>query len=804
MHATRPGQSRVWAVAVLTATAVLVVTGLTDAPTEAQLLPAIGLAVLVAIAERGAALTVRTGAQSHDLTLSEAPLMIGLWSLGPTALVLSRMAGMVIGHQVLRRQEGFKTAFNVAQTGVETLLAVAAAGAIDTLGLSFGPRLVATAVAVGAIANVSGAAAMVVARWSMTGHVAGRQAVAALRTGLVPAVTSANVGAVVIALWLTSPVLIAAPIATLVVLAGAYRSYVRLVEANRSQERLLAFSQDVAGTADLPSAATALVEAAAELFDASLVAVRLHDGMPGDWIGTTPSRGARLEGLLGLREAGTTDPTAFVGDDGHETVLLDIEHGWMAVAMEHDSIDEHDRAILAMVGRHAAVVLDNALQMEVLARQAAEARHQATHDPLTGLPNRSALRAELADAVADDEPFGVLLLDLNDFKQVNDALGHHAGDRVLVRITERLSSVIEDVRMFARLGGDEFAAIVAGGVEEATATARRIHELIGREVSVDGFHVAIGSSIGVALFPDHAEDPSNLLRHADLAMYEAKGRGGGTEVYGQAAGGRAYRELLISSGFRQALDHGDLEVVFQPIVDLADQRLVAVEALTRWSHPDLGPVAPEEFIAAAEQHGMVTELTEVVLASALRWQRMWARSGVDVHVAVNMSARSLLEDDLPEMVASVLSRHGAKADRLTLELTESSLVTDPNVTVPNLHRLADLGVRLAVDDFGTGYSSLAYLRELPVDEVKVDKSFVTTMDPMGPTPAVLSGIINLCHQMGVDLVAEGIEDLAVQERLVELGCTRGQGYAIARPMDGAQLVGWQSRRAFPPAVEVVL
>ena len=788
----RPGPARVWLLVTATLPLLVAATVALVPPLtvdSASLALAGGVMLAVAASERWVSLTIRTGSQSHSYTLSEAPLLFGVLLLNQALLVAARVAGMVLGNQVLRRQQGFKTAFNVTQAWLETGLAIIAATTIARAPLGAGPRLLLTAVVIGVLVNTIGAGSMVTAMWAMTGELRTAPGRRALNTGVAPAVTSAVVGASTTVLWTVSPVLVLGPAAALAALTLGYRSYLTLVESNRAQAALLTFTEQVSGRGDVDATAHRVAATTKDMLTARDVGIRLTTpGGGATWLGVDDATGLALAHAFTDRDSRWADGPA--GDD--EIIFAQMGRDWLAVVMERDSIRDHDRRTVEMVANHAKVVLDNARSSQSLRHQVAQAHYRATHDSLTGLPNRAALLTAIADHLTGGNPFGVLLLDLNDFKKVNDALGHHAGDLVLTEITARVEPLLPDLHLFARLGGDEFAAIVEGSTEACHATAERLHEVIGRAVRIDAYEVAVGSSIGVALAPDHGADASSLLKSADLAMYEAKRRGGGTEIYGRAAGGRAMRELEISSAFREALDRGDIDVAFQPIIDLDSGSVAAVEALSRWSHPTLGRIQPDEFIAAAEQHGMIGQLTEQVLGSALRWQRLWAATGLDLQVAVNISARSLTDDALPNMVAAALRDHDVPANRLTLELTESTVVSNPEVTIANLRRLRALGVRLAVDDFGTGYSSLAYLRELPVDEIKIDKSFVMPLDSDDRTPPLLSGIINLCKEMGFELVGEGIETPAVRDRLTSMGCTRGQGFHIGRPMDGTDLLQWQA------------
>ncbi|HUG86898.1 MAG TPA: bifunctional diguanylate cyclase/phosphodiesterase, partial [Euzebya sp.] len=386
--------------------------------------------------------------------------------------------------------------------------------------------------------------------------------------------------------------------------------------------------------------------------------------------------------------------------------------------------------------------------------------------------------------------FATLLLDLDHFKEINDALGHAAGDEVLREVGRRLSTMQHDARMIARLGGDEFAVLIDGGQASGVEWANRLLTVIRAPVKVEPYALEIDGSVGIAVHPDHSTSADELLSYADLAMYEAKAERLGVSIFGTAAAGQAVRHLAISTSMRTALGQGQITAVYQPQIDLRTEQIVGVEALARWTHPELGPIRPEEFVRVAEQAGLLHELTDAMVDDALQWQRRWAADGFDLQVAVNINPRTLLDAELPRRLARAVDQHSVAADRLTVEITEGSVMTDPPRTRAVLARIHDLGVKVSIDDFGTGYSSLAYLQDLPADEVKIDKSFVLPMAGRRTALPLVSGIIRLCHELGFTVVAEGIERSEVQATLRGLGCDRGQGFVIARPMAAEDITTW--------------
>ena len=423
-------------------------------------------------------------------------------------------------------------------------------------------------------------------------------------------------------------------------------------------------------------------------------------------------------------------------------------------------------------------------------------RHQATHDSLTGLPNRPQLHASLESALqaARDtgQTLGLLLLDLDRFKEVNDALGHQSGDVVLRQVATRLQRALGATESIARLGGDEFAIVlVATDAATARLVAERLLHALDAPFPVGQHLLDIGGSMGIALYPEHGDDASTLLQHADVALYVAKRVSSGVELYDPVFDQHTVRRLELLHDLRQAVRGEGLFLYYQPKLDLATGQPRGVEALLRWRHPVHGFIPPVEFIPLAEQTGLIASLTEWVLLTALGQLGAWRAAGRRIPIAINLSAHSLRNPDFAGLVAGHLQRYGMPPADLTLEITESSLIGDPARAREVLTRLHDLGVRLAIDDFGTGYSSLAYLKELPVDEVKVDKSFVLGMGTGDQRDAaIVRAVVAMAHELGLQVVAEGIEDAATYALLQRLGCDTAQGYYLSRPCPAEQVERW--------------
>jgi len=419
-----------------------------------------------------------------------------------------------------------------------------------------------------------------------------------------------------------------------------------------------------------------------------------------------------------------------------------------------------------------------------------EARRQAATDDLTGLPNRrefgSQLRSHLARAGTLDEPLALLIIDIDRFKELNDALGHHAGDAVLAQIGPRLRDVLRTDDILARLGGDEFAVLLPGA-RSAEEIGVRIARALEDRFPVEGIDVQIGASIGIAVFPEHGQDAGVLLRHADVAMYQAKTSRSGHAFYAQEQDRNTRERLELIGELRDAVTLGQLVVHYQPIVDLATGEVTEVEALVRWQHPERGLLAPVEFVPLAEQTGVMRQLTDHVLDTALAQGEHWRSQGLDIGVAVNVSASTLLEPGWADAVTSALERWSTPPARLRIEITEDALLVDQERGLAVVRCLGDAGVGVSLDDFGTGFSSLALLKQLAVDELKIDRTFVDNALDDTADAAIVQAVAGLARQLGLRAVAEGVEDEATLRAVADWGATYAQGYYLSRPVPAAEL-----------------
>jgi diguanylate cyclase (GGDEF)-like protein len=434
-------------------------------------------------------------------------------------------------------------------------------------------------------------------------------------------------------------------------------------------------------------------------------------------------------------------------------------------------------------------------------------RNAALSDDLTGLPNRTLFRDRVRQAVLQTRRDGglaaIMIIDLDRFKEVNDTLGHHKGDQLLTAVGARLSETLRDADTVARFGGDQFAVLIPRieDTGQAAEVAHRIAEAMQEPFITGGVAVQVDLSAGIALSPPDGDDPDTLIQRADVAMYEAKGGNAGHAFYTVERDPYSARRLAMVAELRAAIEERAIDVFYQPKVDLISGDVTGVEALARWTHPELGQIQPNEFVPLAEQTGLIKPLTVAVLEAALVQVRRWRDDGLTLPVSVNVSARSLLDPNLPGEVDALLQRFGVAPTLLELEITEGSIMSDPVGALEVLTRLDAMGVRLAIDDFGTGYSSLAYLKRLPVHELKIDRGFVMNMVRDRADAFIVRCAVDLGRNLELRVVAEGVEDAETVEALARLGCTQAQGFYFSRPVPAPELTQWlRAREAALPRV----
>jgi diguanylate cyclase (GGDEF)-like protein/PAS domain S-box-containing protein len=463
--------------------------------------------------------------------------------------------------------------------------------------------------------------------------------------------------------------------------------------------------------------------------------------------------------------------------------------------LERDQDDEPAFAVL---------MIENITQRKhaeaELIRQSELNQHQALHDPLTGLPNRLLFgeRIEHAITYADrrDSRLAILMMDLNRFKEVNDSLGHQAGDELLKEVGERLRGALRASDTVARLGGDEFGLLLPdpSEMDDVIGVIDRIRQALERPIYVQDLPLAIEASIGVAIFPTHGRDAEVLIQRADVAMYAAKQESAPFSVYDADADEYDPTRLTLVAELRRAMEERELVLYYQPKAVLEDGSVRSVEALLRWQHPQEGLIYPDAFIPVAQETGLIRPLTLYVVNDALRQVRAWHDEGLGLSVSVNLSMRNLLDLEFPQQVEGLLRQWDVDASLLELEITESTMLANPARTKTVLTQLHALGIRLSIDDFGTGYSSLAYLRRLPIDEIKIDRSFVMGMNEEADDVAIVRSTIDLGRNLGLEVVAEGVETQEIWDKLRELGCSTAQGYFLSRPVPPEVLAEWVVER----------
>jgi diguanylate cyclase (GGDEF)-like protein/PAS domain S-box-containing protein len=538
----------------------------------------------------------------------------------------------------------------------------------------------------------------------------------------------------------------------------------RIVEFNPAAER--AFGRSLSAVRGHPMM-TLLIPAA--LHDTATEALErvVRDG-------TSSLLGRRLE-TEGLRADGTQFPIELT------VVRVELDGPPLLTAYVRDITDRR----VAEEGR---------------ARAESELRHLALHDGLTGLPNRTLFRNRLEQALArsgrSGTPFCVLLMDLDRFKEVNDTLGHQTGDALLHELGERLLSCVRPGDTIARLGGDEFAFLLDDvQAAEALEVVDRIQLALAEPFELQRLLLDVEASVGIVLFPDHGDAVDLLLQRADVAMYAAKRGGSRFAFYDPGADDHSPARLTMMGDLRRAIEERELVLHYQPQIALATGAVVGVEALLRWRHPLRGLLSPDEFVPIAERSGLMHQLTRYVIDEALRQRARWARAGVELRVAVNASMRNCVDAAFPADVAGLLERHGVPATALELEITEHAVITDGFRAKAVLEALSRTGVAIAIDDFGTGYSSLAFLRRLPLEAIKIDRSFVAAMTTDRDDEVIVASTIDLARNLGLRVVAEGVESAAVVDSLRVLGCDIAQGYHFARPVPADELGEWLAARA---------
>jgi diguanylate cyclase (GGDEF)-like protein len=774
--------------------------------------------------------------EAHTFTFSEVPLVLGLLFAGPASLVAGRLVGETGILTIRERQGPKKLAFNLSICLAECSAAIVVFRAlVDGGGINDPGTWLAAAAAVLAADAIGVVAVAVAIHWhGERPDLAGLAITAGITAG---ANTSLALAAALL-LW-TNVWAVTLLVVVAVVLVLAYRGYTALSRRYASLSLFYDFTTTVAGSLRAELVLETILEKTRELLRADFAEVRVRSGDGrGEILHLASREGAPA--VADTVDALVADPVAVgpaierqrvavIGrgtrDDAEQALLdrLELRDAMVAPLLAKgdvigtitvgDRIGEvatfdHEAARLFLtLANHASVALENGRLIDQLSREVTEREFQARHDALTGLPNRSSFLDRVAQTThrPSADGFAVLLLDLDGFKDVNDTLGHESGDQLLEEVARRLTRTVGEGVTVARLGGDEFGLLLPDAATEAAAiaAAESVRAIVAEPYDIGDMAVASGGSIGIACWPEHATDVSALLKCADVAMYDAKTTPTGIATYHPDRDEHSLRRLSLAAELRQAIEQDQLAVYYQPKARLADGEIVGVEALVRWRHPEHGMVPPDEFVAIAERTGLIGALTAFVLRTAVEQCARWRREGHELSVAVNLSVRNLLDLDLPGYLGRLLALTRVEPSWITLEITESTIM-DPRRGVDMLERLATMGVSLSIDDFGTGYSSLAYLQRLPVHELKVDRAFVMGIGTDRSNAAIVRTIVDLGHNLGLSVVAEGVEDQVCWDALRAMGCDIAQGYALSRPIPAATFDQWlHDRRAPVPPLQVI-
>ena len=475
---------------------------------------------------------------------------------------------------------------------------------------------------------------------------------------------------------------------------------------------------------------------------------------------------------------------------------------------EQDSFDEDDLRLFETLVAHASTSLERARLVEELRYEVDSKSHQATHDMLTGLPNRMLFLTRGAAALSESSGVAIVLFDIDRFKDVNDTLGHAIGDRLLCEIAERLQHTVSGRATVARLGGDEFALVIADVTdpEQARAIVDELNVEIRRPIKMDGLTLTVTASAGIAMAPEHGDDAALLLQRADIAMYVAKERRNAVEFYSVEHDQSMQRWLMLAGLLTHALEtETELSLMYQPIGDVQTRDIAYVEALCRWNHPEQGFIPPEEFIGIAEQMGLIPQITDFVLNEGCAQLARWREAGITIGLAVNVSGREFADLNLVDRVETCLRRYDIPAHLLTLEVTETEIMADLGAATKVLYELSARGIKLGIDDYGTGYSSLEYLQKLPVNELKIDRSFITNLPSEESNRIIVRSSIDMAHSLGLYVIAEGAEDELTCAMLAEAKCDFIQGYYLSKPQKADDLQEWilaGAKLEFAPIVEI--
>jgi diguanylate cyclase (GGDEF)-like protein len=778
----------------------------------------------------------RMQGESYGFTLALVPMAVGFAYVAPGVLLAARLSGaalalvvaMVLSRQRKVREAVYEVAVHALQVVPPVMLFRLLIGNADVVGVHGAFALLLALLASFAMASV----ALTVCVGIVQGRIPNGHTISVItRTGAVAALLNAAIGiGLTTALWDHPHVLL---VLTAIVLAGIIcnRAYRGLLHRYKGLETHYDFVSSVVRSSQLSEVTISVLAAARKLLradDAVLLLRPVDEGEPARRV-RLGDAGRELADVLPAQHMTDlrslmpgAEPCRVAIDDSSPQWLraLTGEHAMAAPLTSTDRsvvgalvvtqarrravgpFGNADADLLGSLAQQASIAIENGILFHRLAQEAAERAHQATHDPVTGLPNRARLEDLVGRALDAAYPtrgrVGLLVVDLDSFGQVVDAFGHSSADGLLIQACGRIRGLVAESAILARLGGEQFAIVLpgVGDRDEVIRTARLLIAGFDPPFQSEGVLLALSVNVGIAVYPEQAIDVPSLIQRAHIAADVASQHRSGWELYDATHDPSTPRRLALAADLREALETDGLDVCFQPKVELATGVVRGAEALVRWNHPRLGRVRPDEFIAIAEHTGDIRALTMVVMRKALRECRGWRDFGLDMSVAVNLSARNLLDLHLVDDVAAAIDEAGVPPSALTLELTESVVMAESQRSFDVLSGLNDLGVRLSCDDFGTGYSSLAHLRRLPICEIKIDKSFIARIAVDESDRAIARSVLTLGRDLGLATVAEGVESREGWDLLAQLGCDQAQGFVVCPPLTGPQFGEWLGRR--PP------
>jgi len=769
--------------------------------------------------------------EAHSFSLSEIPLLLGLFYTTPGTLILVQMLGSALALIFHRRQVPVKLAFNLASFALATCCSILVFRGLSPHGDPLNPTSWLAALAAVLVSSCIGVATVFCAIVISGGPRSGKTLLPALGFGTFGAVVAGSVGLMAVVVVASHPLGSVLLIVPTVGLFVANRGYTRQREEHESLRFLYDSTRLLSQSPELEEAVGAMLAQARETVGADVAALVYlphdHDRALRSCVGpgaaeqrmrevdpaTLTALWDQLSSETGSVTFGTTEDRALVDALGADIELVDgmvvplrgeaRVIGVLIVAnhlSDVGSFGPTDGRLLETLAGHLSIALENGrleqslAQLHLLQR---ELSHQATHDPLTGLANRALFADATNQALADvntDSSVAVLFIDLDDFKLVNDSLGHAAGDELLVTVAGRITSCLRPGDVAARLGGDEFAVLLSTvtAVDHAATVAERLLRSLDRPVPVQGEAISVHASIGLALSTPK-DTSSTLMRNADTAMYGAKQHGKGCwTLFSPDMHEAVLQRHDLTHDLLTAIDRNELVVHLQPIVELGTGRVLAAEALVRWAHPRRGLLLPDVFIPVAEDTGNIGRVTKFMVTEACRHAMLWPPSdeGVDIAVSVNFSARDFDSKELVDVVQSALATTGLPGTRLVIEVTESLMLTNSDRSLDTLRQLTKLGVRIALDDFGTGYSSLSYLRQLPLSWIKIAKPFIEDLGRNQRPDGLVHAIVELGHVLHLAIIAEGVETSKQLRHLSEYACDAGQGYLFGRPMPPQEFLSW--------------